>query len=178
MPRLVVHGAALWLALALISPGCKKKGAKKPAGMESVIAMNDPAAAPQLESGFYGVEGGGYWRWTGRVFAVKLMPPAGADTKGAKLHFHFTIPDALFNKVGAIELSAAVNTPGVVGLTLEPEHYTSAGTYDYARDIDAGAFERKGPIRIEFTCDKSMTPGGDDKRELSLIASSISLEPR
>ncbi len=171
--------AVLVALLALVSPACKKKGAKaRPAGMQSVVAMNDPATASQLESGFYGVEGGGYWRWTGRTFAVKLMPPANADTKGAKLHLNFTIPDTVFNKVGAMQLSAAVNTPGGVGVTLAPERYTAAGTYDYARDIDAGAFQRKGPIRIEFTCDKSMTPGGEDRRELSLIASSVSLEPR
>lgn len=179
MRRLAQQTAIVWVALlALIAPACKKKGAKKPTGAQSSIAMNDPDTAKQLERGFYGLEGGGYWRWTAPAFAVKLMPPANAETKGAKLHLNFTIPDAVFSKVGAMQLSAVVNTPGAADLRLEPEHYTSAGTYDYARDIDPAVFKSKAPVQIEFTCDKSMSPGGDDKRELSLIASSVSLEPR
>ena len=181
MRRLVLRGGVLLVACVALCPvGCKRKGrpaAARPAGMLNALPMNDPGAEAQLESGFYGLESGS-WRWAGPVFALKLMPPPNAAAKGAELHLNFTIPDAIFAKTGPMTVGASVNTPGVVGMPLQPEHYAAAGTYDYARDIDAGAFPQKGPLRIEFTVDKSIPPEGGDKRELSLIVSSVSLEPR
>jgi hypothetical protein len=176
-PRLLALG--LMVLVGLTAAGCKRKKSvrAKPAGVQSVVAMNDAGAAGQLKSGFYGVEGG-TWRWTARSFTVELAAPANASTKGARLHLNFTIPDAVIAKLGPLELGARLGSPGAIGLTLEPEHYAAAGSYDYARDVDAGAFQRKGPVTVEFTCDKSIPPTGDDRRELALIAVSVSLESR
>jgi hypothetical protein len=169
----------LMAVVGLTAAGCKRKKSVrvKPAGTQSVVAMNDAAAAGQLKSGFYGVESG-TWRWTARRFAVELAPPANAAARGARLHLTFTIPDAVIGKLGPMQLSASVGSPGSVGLMLDPEHYAAAGSYDYARDIDAGAFQRKGPVTVEFTCDKAIPPTGADRRELALIAVSVGLEPR
>jgi hypothetical protein len=176
-PRLWALG--LMVVIGLTAAGCKRKKSVrvKPAGTQSVVAMNDAAAAGQLKSGFFGVEGG-TWRWTARSFAVELAPPANASAKGARLHLSFTIPDVTIAKLGPIQLGARLSSAGELGLTLEPEHYAAAGTYDYARDIEAGAFQRKGPVTVEFTCDKAIPPTGDDRRELALIAVSVGLEPR
>lgn len=167
------------LLAALLAAGCKRKknAAAKPAAMQSTVAMNDAPAAGQLISGFHGVEGG-VWRWTARSFTVKLMAPANAAAKGARLHFKFTIPDAVFSKLGPMQLSASVNSPGTIGVTLDPERYTAAGSYDYTRDIDAGVFQRQGPVLLQFACDKAIPPTGDDRRELALIAVSVGLDPR
>ncbi len=169
----------LMVAMGLTASGCKRKkiAPVKPAGPQSVVAMNDAAVAGQLKSGFYGLEVG-TWRWTARSFAVELAPPADAATKGARLHLNFTIPDAAIAKLGPIQVGARLSSAGELGMTLEPEHYAAAGSYDYARDIDAGAFQRKGPVTVEFTCDKAIPPTGDDRRELALIAVSVGLEPR
>ncbi len=170
--------AVVFLA-ALAPVACKKKRAVRPAKAElqSVIAMNDAAAEGQLKDGFYGLEGGS-WRWTAKSFTVQLATPPNAATKGARLHLNFTIPDAVIAKLGPIELTAKLNSPGTAGLTLDPEHYAKAGTYDYSRDIDSIVFQRKGPVTIQFTCDKAIPPTGNDVRELALIASSVGLEPR
>ncbi len=174
----LLWAVGLMLLLGLTVAGCKKKKSApaKPA-MQSTVEMNDATAVAQLKSGLYGVEGGS-WRWTAQSFTVELMPPASAAANGARLHFKFTLPDAVVDKLGPMQLSASVNSPGAVGLVLDPERYTKAGSYDYTRDVDAGAFKRKGPVTIEFRCDKSIPPTGDDRRELSLIASSVGLEAR
>jgi hypothetical protein len=165
----------LALAAALLAAvgasGCGRKAKTPPVAVKSVVEMNDAAAAGQLKSGFYGIEGGS-WRWTARTFAVALPPPSGAAQKGAKLHFKFTLPDAIFDKVGPIQLSASIN-----GSPLKPELYSKAGDYDYERDLDAGALG-SGLVTAEFSCDKALEPSGGDARELALIAVSAGLEPR
>ena len=180
--RLMGRGPILAVAIVAltVAPACKKKkkaAVVKPVEIQSVVAMGDPALEKQLKLGFYGIEGGS-WRWTSHDFVVELAQPPNAATAGAKLHLNFTIPDAVFEKLGPLQLSAQVGAPGTVGLTLDPQKYSKAGTYDYTRDVDAAVFQTKGPIRVEFTCDKSIPPEGNDRRELAVIASSVGLEEK
>jgi len=84
------------------------------------------------------------------------------------LHFKFTLPDAVFNKVGPIQLSASVN-----GMPLRPELYSKAGNYDYERPVEASS--QPGPVTIAFSCDKALPPSAEDHRELALIAVSVGL---
>jgi hypothetical protein len=166
--------AAALIALAVVgSAGCKQKKqvepAKAVAPLQSVVAMNDPAVAGQLTSGFYGIEGGA-WRWTARSFSVALLPPAGSEQKGARLHFKFTLPDAVINKLGPIQLSASVG-----GVALPPKRYSMAGTYEYEGDVGTGALGG-GLVTVELSCDKALPPTGDELRELALIAISAGLE--
>lgn len=166
--------AAALIALAVVgSAGCKQKKkvepAKAAAPPQSVVVMNDPAVEGQLRSGFYGIEGGA-WRWTARSFSVALLPPAGSAQKGARLHFRFTLPDAVINKLGPIQLSASVG-----GVALPPKRYLMAGTYDYEGEVGADALGG-GLVTVEFSCDKALAPSGDELRELALIAISASLE--
>jgi len=173
--------SAVALAIGLAGcglTGCGKKSeqqaavaASATAEPKSVVAMNDPAAEGQLKGGFYGIEGGA-WRWTAQKFTVALKPPAGAQQSGAKLHFKFSIPDAVIDKVGPIELSASAE-----GAALAPERYAKAGSYEYVRDMDGEAMG-SGLVTVEFNCDKSLAPSGAEKRELALIAVSAGLEAK
>lgn len=164
--------AASLIALAAIGmAGCTRKTQEQPAAapvLQSKIQMNDASAAWQLKSGFYGIEGGS-WRWTARNFAVALAAPADPAHAGVKLHFKFTLPDAVINKLGPIQLSASAD-----GLALKPELYSKAGSYDYVREVEAGS--QTGPVTVEFSCDKALAPSGDERRELALIAMSAGLE--
>src|ERR1035437_1340741 len=73
----------LLLTLAFAPLACKRKQAGQGASaMASTIHMGDPQAAPQLTSGFYGIEQNA-WRWTARRFSLVLRPPFGASQKGA-----------------------------------------------------------------------------------------------
>lgn len=172
MRRLSLVCAAVIACLALVS--CKRKQDAEPATgapLKSAVEMNDPAAAGQLAAGFYGIEGGS-WRWTARSFSVMLKPPDGAAQNGAKLHFKFTLPDAVFTKLGAIQLTASID-----GKALGSERYTMAGNYEFTRDAPASSLSKPG-VRVDFTCDKALPPSGGDVRELALIALSASLEPQ
>jgi len=77
------------------------------------------------------------------------------------------VPDSLPRKVGPVKLSAQLN-----GHTLAPETYREAGSFVFARDIPA-AWLKPGPVRVEFTLDKSLT---EDGRELGVVVVSAALE--
>jgi len=156
------------VALAVTGPSACKRKKNAVHGPMSTVAMNDAGAASQLKSGFYGIEGGS-WRWTARNFSVALLQPAGSAQKGSRLHLKFTLPDAVINQVGPMQLSASVN-----GAALKPELYSKAGDYDYARDVEAGS--QAGLVTVDFSCDKALAPSGDEQRELALIAVSVGLE--
>jgi hypothetical protein len=157
------------IALAVTGPAACKRKKNAVHGPLSTVAMNDAGAASQLKSGFYGIEGGS-WRWTARTFSVALLPPAGSAQNGSRLHLKFTLPDAVINQVGPMQLSASVN-----GAALKPELYSKAGSYDYEREVEASS--QPGLVTVEFSCEKALPPSGDDQRELALIAVSAGLEP-
>jgi hypothetical protein len=170
--------AALLLAVALVPMGCKRP---KPAPvqltveeaprMASTVRMGDAAAESQLLSGFYGIESGA-WRWTGKQFTVALRPPAGAAQKGATLEARFTVPDVVIAKLKNITVTASMN-----GQKFAPETYSKAGEYTYKCDAPAAAFKGDS-VKVEFSLDKAMPPGGGDIRELGIVALSIGLTPK
>lgn len=167
---------ALILVLAAFATGsCSRKKNPEPASsaaaLQSVIAMNDPAVAGQLVSGFHGVEGGS-WRWTAKNFSMLLKPPAGSAQNGARLDFKFSLPNDVFMKTGAIQLTASI-----AGMPLGSEKYAKAGSYDYTRDVPMNLLSEPS-VRIDFSCDKALEPSGGDVRELALVATSASLEPK
>jgi hypothetical protein len=165
----------LAIVLAMLGPSaCKQKTKVEAVAVavlppQSVVAMSDPAVAGQLKSGFYGIESGS-WRWTARNFSVMLQPPVGSAQNGARLHFKFTLPDAVIDKLGPLQLSASV-----AGVALPPKRYVMAGSFDYQGDVPASALGG-GPVTVEFSCDKALPPSGGEMRELALIAQSVGLE--
>ena len=133
----------------------------------STVQMNDSAAAPQLLSGFYGVENNA-WRWTSGKFSVSLRPPPAARS-GAAVALSFTIPDIIIQKLGKIEVSAAV-----AGTELKSEEYDTPGPYVLSADIPPGPQLRADSITVDFTVNKTMRPDGD-KRDLAIVANSVSI---
>ena len=161
--------SVLLVTLAFAPLGCKRK----PAGprMASTIHMGDPQTAPQLTSGFYGIEQNA-WRWTGRRFSLVLRPPLGAAQKGVTLQLRLTVPPVIVEKLKTIALSATIN-----GTSLPPETYTQAGDYTYTRDV-APALLGGESVRVDFQLDKSMPPSGADLRDLGVVVLSAGLEAK
>lgn len=132
--------------------------------------MNDAAAAPQLLSGFYAVENKA-WRWTSGKFSVSLPTPPAAQN-GATVALSLTVPDVIVQKVGKIKVAASA-----AGSTLNSQEYDTAGPYVLSADIPPGPLLQNAAITVDFTVDKTMRPPGD-KRELAIIANSVSITPK
>jgi hypothetical protein len=130
----------------------------------------DPRFAGQLE-GFNQIEAGG-WRWTTREFSVTLRAPAGSGQAGARLTLQLFVPEAIIQKLRPVTLTARMGNR-IVG----SETYTAAGHYTFTRDLEA-EWLKAGANRVEFALDKSVKPGPEDSRELGVVVSSASLEPR
>ncbi|MGA1996121.1 MAG: hypothetical protein ABSH45_10120 [Bryobacteraceae bacterium] len=172
--------AALVLGAALLSPGCKRdqKVQVQPTIEEedtprlaSAVPMNVPKLAPQLVSGFYPIENNS-WRWTGKQFSVLLRPPTAAAQRGAVLSLEFSVPDPVIQTLHAVTLKASVE-----GTALPPETYTKSGAYTFKREIPASAISGES-VRIDFALDKAMPPAGAERRELGVVAVSVSLGPK
>jgi hypothetical protein len=154
--------------LAVAPAGCKLF---RRAPLQSTVNTRDPRAAGQLLSGFYGVEAAA-WRWTWKQFSVKLKTPPGAAQKGGTLRLVFTLPPDVIEKSGTVTLSAMLGSS-----TLAPETYSAPGPYTYQRDVPASLLAGKD-VTVEFQLDKAIRPGGLDRRELGLVATTIALDSK
>jgi hypothetical protein len=139
-------------------------------GFASSLSTGDPSFAKQLE-GFNQIEPGG-WRWSTREFSVTLRAPVGATESGARLALQLFVPDSSLKKLGPMTLTARLGSR-VIG----SETYTAEGQYTFTRDLEAG-WLNPGPNRVAFSLDKSIPPNINDGRELGIVVSSASLEPR
>lgn len=175
--RPAVAAALLVLNLAIFTSACKQhkrvmvRTVEEAPAMASVVATADPNAAPQLVSGFYGVEQNA-WRWTAGRFSVVLRPPRTASTRGTTLQVKFAIPDVSMPKMKGVSLSAYVN-----GTALAPESYTQAGQFTYIRDVPASLLT--GEVsRVDFSLDKTVPPSSADRRELGVVVSMVGFLPK
>ncbi|HTS76333.1 MAG TPA: hypothetical protein VMG40_09025 [Bryobacteraceae bacterium] len=134
----------------------------------SVVNVADPRTATQLTRGFWDLEHDS-WRWTAKSFTVTLRPPANASKTGATLELKFTIPDVMFNRVGAMTLDARVN-----GLDLGAQTYSQAGDCTYSRVIPAVALSSDA-VAVDFHVDKGLPPSDQDTRELAVIVTTVGL---
>jgi 4-amino-4-deoxy-L-arabinose transferase-like glycosyltransferase len=131
------------------------------------IRMGDTHADTRL-TGFYPPDQG--FRWTKREFSARLdysLP----DATGVRLAMQLYIPAVAIQRLGHVTLRARVG-----GQALRPETWSQPGGYAYCRDLDA-AQTAAGPIQVDFALDKSIPPG-PDPRELGIVVTEISLEPR
>jgi hypothetical protein len=154
--------------LFLMLAGCHRVQA--PA---SVVRMDDPAAANQLISGFYNVEGQGdrAWRWTGPDFSVALAPPLGAR-HGARLRLRLYFPETQVQKLGPITLTAYVD-----GQPLAPETYAQGGSYDFVRDVPA-CFLQTNVLPVSFSFDPYSPRSETEGRDLGAVVSMAGLEAK
>jgi len=135
----------------------------------STIPMNNAAAAPQLLSGFYAVENN-MWRWTAGKFSVRLGVPPAAAQSGVTVALSFVIPDAAIRKLQKITIAASAG-----GMQLNSQSYDTAGPYVFNADIPAGPLLNSESVTVDFTVDKTFRPDGGDRRDLAIIANSVSL---
>jgi hypothetical protein len=175
------RSAGLLLAGVLIMSGaCRGKHSRtaveneEPEGgprIASTLKMNDPAAPQQLVKGFYGLEGGA-WRWTAKNFSALLRPPLASAQRGATLTFALTVPDVVIQKLSSVTLTASSGTT-----KLKSETWSKPGSYTFTADVPPDLLVKEA-IAIDFSLDKSISPGSADSRELGIIATSIGLESK
>ncbi len=135
-----------------------------------MLNVADPRADKQLTRGFFPLEGTG--RWTGRTFSATLKPPPTAARKGAVLTLRFGIPGTSIDALHSIQISAAVN-----GVALKPQEYATAGEFEFVRDVPAAAF-RSGDAAVDFSLDKALRAGGNERRELGVIVNTVGFESK
>jgi hypothetical protein len=159
----------MWMCVvaAALSPaltGC----AQRRRGPASVIDMSDTSTAGQLIAGFYGVEEK-KWRWTAGQFSVVLQPPPGADERGGNLQLAFFVPGEQLAKIGPMTLTASVEDQ-----ELGAQTFTQGGFLTYSREVPAAAL-KSNLVRVDFSFDKSYSPGNGDARVLGAVVSKIGL---
>ena len=161
-----------WMVAAalplILLPACQRA---RPKPLASSVKTADPAVAHQLAAGFYGVESNA-WRWTGKDFSVVLLPPQGADRRGARLQVRLFIPDRQIQQIGAMTLNADVD-----GHDLPSQTFTRGGAQVYTSDVPADAL-RSNAVPVNFSFDKAAPPAGGDARELGAVVSEIALVSR
>lgn len=135
--------------------------------------MGDPAAAGQLVSGFYGIEGQGEnaWRWTKPDFTVALAPPPGSG-RGARLLVRLYFPETQIHKLGPITLTAFVDDQ-----PLDPETFSAGGSQDFLRDIPA-CFLNTSVLPVRFSFDPYEPKTAADGRDLGAVVTLAELEPK
>ena len=129
----------------------------------SIVTMSDLIAAPQLLSGFGGLEAR-TWRWTAREFAIALRPPDGASSKGTTLVGKFVFPGVSVQQLKEVRLSAKIG-----GVELPTVTFSTEGAHDYRVEVPARLLQNN-PTEIDFTLDKAL------KENLGLIVTSIGFE--
>jgi hypothetical protein len=156
--------------LLLVGAGCKRRhrSSGQTQLLASTIYAGDPNAAAHFAKGFYEVEANA-WRWTGKEFAVDLSAPLHSDEKGAQLVMKLAVPDAVIQKLGSVQLTAAIQ-----GYNLEPQIYTKAGQYTYTRDVPPDKLP-SDVVRIDFAVDHTLPPTETDRRQLGIIVSEVGL---
>lgn len=139
--------------------------------LASIVRANDPSVEEQLLSGFGAVEDNS-WRWVGPHFAVALGVPSGVSARGAFVVLDFTLPDVSVKTLKSITIS------GLFGdLPLSPETYDTPGAHMYQREIPPTAL-KTDDVEVQFNVDKFIGPTQADSRQLSLIITSIQLQPQ
>jgi len=120
--------------------------------------LADPWLDCDLEGGWHAMEDG-RWRWTERVFSVRLPAPLSA---APRLRLRFTLPEVALRATGALRLRATVGDE-----SLPTQEYNSAGEHSYEQSVPPAAL-RDGPVSVRFELDKSMRPAAPDLRELGI----------
>jgi tRNA (mo5U34)-methyltransferase len=111
-----------------------------------------------LDGGWHAMENDS-WRWTERVFTVRLKRTVSATPT---LRFRFTLPDAIVRKIGPVRIQAAVDGSCLAGC-----EYASSGEHTYTQPIPATAVTNDS-VSIRFELDKALQPAEADGRELGV----------
>lgn len=120
--------------------------------------LPDPWLASDLDGGWHAMEQGS-WRWTERVFAVRLIRGASS---AATLRFRFSLPQAILKVTGPIRLHAVVAAE-----RLPTSVYDSPGEHTYEQRIPPAALTSE-KVFVRFELDKACQPTSADCRELGV----------
>jgi hypothetical protein len=140
--------------------------------LHSSLEMADLSAGRQLLSGLHNPEANS-WRWTDRTFSLALLRPAGAEASGARLTLRLFIPDSQIRDLGPMTLRAFVNGRPLDSVST----YSTPGDVTFVADVPATDLSSPLPV-FRFTFDKVRMPSGNEDRQLSAIAKSISIETK
>jgi hypothetical protein len=113
--------------------------------------LPDPWLGCDLDGGWHEMEAGS-WRWTERVFGVRLPSPGGAT---ATLHFRF-------RTAGPARL-----TVDIEGERLPPVEYGDAGEHVYEQRVPPACL-RNSAVPVRFELDRAVRPPAPDTRELGV----------
>jgi SAM-dependent methyltransferase len=113
---------------------------------------------PQLMFGWHELEDG-YWRWTERVFAVRLERGSLTMTT---LRFRFCLPAAIMDQHKRVRLTAQAGD-----MRLPSADYDAPGEHLYICEIPQHLWT-KGSVLVQFELDKAGPPVPPDLRELGL----------
>jgi hypothetical protein len=107
------------------------------------------------------------WRWTLPRFGAWLRPPR--LVRSAQLELRIFVPDEHFVLTGPITIEATV-----AGRLLGPQTFPASGDWFYRAEI-TDLPEDGSPIFVEFVVTPALIAPPPDKRELGVIAASLSL---
>ncbi len=128
----------------------------------------DPWVDFDLAGGWHALENGS-WRWTERVFAVRLP----SHTSAARLSFRFILPESILKALGPIQLHATVG-----GFSLPTGTYQTPGEHVYKQTIPAAAWTGSDRF-LRFELNKAWhSPETADRRELGVQVAFWSYETR
>jgi 2-polyprenyl-3-methyl-5-hydroxy-6-metoxy-1,4-benzoquinol methylase len=119
--------------------------------------LADPWTEFELDGGWHELEEAS-WRWTQRVFRVRLKVTAQARVA---LRFRFRVPEAVGNAILPVRLHATVGQERLPACV-----YDSPGEHVYEQCWPAAAGSGVVPIRFEL--DRALAPTGADRRELGV----------
>lgn len=124
-----------------------------------LITPDENTGGPDLLNGWHELESE-CWRWTERVFAVRLShQPAKATT----LRFRFTIAEVVLQEARVLRLRAYVN-----GVALQTAAFAAAGEHFYLQDVPPTALQVSERPLIRFELENAYRSSGPDQRELSV----------
>lgn len=119
-----------------------------------------PVREFHLERGWHELEHD-MWRWTARVFALRMQVPEARDR--AMLHFRFHLPPELLARRAAVTMQARVN-----GSALPPATFSMPGEHEYSASLPP---LEAGIAAIEFELDSGLESTAADRRELGVLVS-------
>jgi SAM-dependent methyltransferase len=124
----------------------------------------DPWLNIDLDGGWHPMENDS-WRWTERVFSIRLQGPIpGPIPKGDPiLRFRFLLPQDILAVTGPVQLKATIEEE-----TLKTATFAVAGEHTYETPLPSSLLGTTD-VRIKFELDKCWGPTDVDQRELGLL---------
>jgi hypothetical protein len=122
--------------------------------------MNDLRVAPQLGTGFYSIEEGG-WRWMAKEGRLMLRAP---ENPKSQFEVRLTLPKGQVSSLGAMTLSVLFDDKPFAETT-----YKADGDYTFTKDVPPGLLTQ-APVHVTLRWNKGRAPGtGGDARELAAV---------